>query len=455
MFYDLNLAVDGVGDQTRREMVAMAMQLGYTGVAANHTFTGIMADSDRCKIRPLELKMILSAAPAVAESARFHRQLLSIPHGQPFRQFSRITVVVESPAQANALNSGNPVLKTYDIIAVRPTNQKAFNQACTNSEVDIISLDLSQKLPFRLKMPIVKAAVERGVYFEICYGRTIFDPKARRELFANAQMLLAATRGRNIIVSSGARRALELRGPNDAANMSTFFGLKLESAKAAVSRNCKAVLMRGVMRKATHRDAIHITHTTETENAVDPDNLFNVPMDWDPLSLGGASADFIPMDNTADLALKRESPPSSLIGLAEDRIKSTSAGDGSSLFASLKATGQSVDYEKQTQIEDKSEGDSKVTASQAKGDSQMTAREAKGDAKVTVSQELDLLTGGLRFHSKARDPVEASASAKKENTLPSPVIAVRKQEIRDTKKKVEPEVEKLGSKKGKKRKRKK
>lgn len=52
-------------------------------------------------------------------------------------------------------------------------------------------------------------------------------------------MLLAAARGRNIIVSSGARRSLELRGPNDAANMSTLFGLNLESAKAAVSRNCK------------------------------------------------------------------------------------------------------------------------------------------------------------------------------------------------------------------------
>lgn len=57
--------------------------------------------------------------------------------------------------------------------------------------------------------------------------------------YLGGQMLLAAARGRNIIVSSGARRALEMRGPNDAANMSTLFGLNLESAKAAVSRNCK------------------------------------------------------------------------------------------------------------------------------------------------------------------------------------------------------------------------
>lgn len=33
-----------------------------------------------------------------------------------------------------------------------------------------------------------KISVQRGIYFEISYGRTIFDPKARRELFANAQV---------------------------------------------------------------------------------------------------------------------------------------------------------------------------------------------------------------------------------------------------------------------------
>jgi hypothetical protein len=135
MFYDLNLAIDGLGEQSRRELVAMAMQLGYSGVAANHNLTGIMVDSDRCRIYPLELKTILSAGPAVADSARFHRELLGVPHGCPFRQFTRITVVVENPTQANALNTGNPVLQTYDIVAVRPTNQKAFNQACSHSEV--------------------------------------------------------------------------------------------------------------------------------------------------------------------------------------------------------------------------------------------------------------------------------------------------------------------------------
>jgi hypothetical protein len=45
MFHDLSLGFEGVEDQTR-EVVAMALQLSYTGVASNHMLIGIMADSD-------------------------------------------------------------------------------------------------------------------------------------------------------------------------------------------------------------------------------------------------------------------------------------------------------------------------------------------------------------------------------------------------------------------------
>jgi hypothetical protein len=46
MFHDLSLGFEGVEDQTRREVMAMALQLGYTGVASNHMLIGNMADSD-------------------------------------------------------------------------------------------------------------------------------------------------------------------------------------------------------------------------------------------------------------------------------------------------------------------------------------------------------------------------------------------------------------------------
>ena len=34
-------------------------------------------------------------------------------------------------------------------------------------EVDLISLDMTQRLPFKLRPNLVKAAVARGIYFEV------------------------------------------------------------------------------------------------------------------------------------------------------------------------------------------------------------------------------------------------------------------------------------------------
>uniref|UniRef100_A0A7N2L6G0 Uncharacterized protein n=1 Tax=Quercus lobata TaxID=97700 RepID=A0A7N2L6G0_QUELO len=59
-----------------------------------------------------------------------------------------------------ALNSGNPVLKTYGLVAIKPLDQTVFDDACDNSEVDIIAIDFSERLPFRLKQAKVKAAIE-------------------------------------------------------------------------------------------------------------------------------------------------------------------------------------------------------------------------------------------------------------------------------------------------------
>ncbi|KAL3687633.1 hypothetical protein R1sor_013942 [Riccia sorocarpa] len=299
MFYDLNMQVDGVGDLARRELLAMAVQLGYSGIAANHVVTGHLGETDRCRIRPLELQTILSAAPGVAESAKFHRKLLGVPPGQPFRQFSRITLHIDNQNQANAVNSANPVLKSYDLVAVRPANQKMFNLACSQLEVDMISLDFTQRLPIRLKPQLVKAAVERGIYFEICYGRALLDPKARRELFINSKHLQEGARGRNIIVCSGARRPMEMRGPNDVANMATLFGFSQEQAKNSVSRTCKSLLLHGVSRK-TYKGAIYVERIpTQSKTSSGP---FDVPFDWDPLTMGGGSAEIFPEPETPPIS---------------------------------------------------------------------------------------------------------------------------------------------------------
>ena len=106
-------------------------------------------------------------------------------------------------------------------------------QASSSLQVDIISLDLGRRLPFRLKAKILAPALDRGVMLEISYACCLRDETSRQLLFSNAAALARATRGKNIILSSGARSAFELRSPYDAMNLATLFGLPMRLAKVS------------------------------------------------------------------------------------------------------------------------------------------------------------------------------------------------------------------------------
>lgn len=144
-FFDLNIpytalmppnnANSAAAKSTRIKILIKAMELGYTGIAYNRTIKGVMSDHDRCSIPLFTLSSLLNVAPFLSSSVNLHRDLLGVPRSSPFRQYTRLTVCVDNASQSQALNSGNPVLKTYDVVAVRPLNQNAFDHACEKAEV--------------------------------------------------------------------------------------------------------------------------------------------------------------------------------------------------------------------------------------------------------------------------------------------------------------------------------
>lgn len=142
-FFDLNIpypestrATKSTVESTRTKLAVKAMELGYTGIAYNRTIKGVMSDQHRCSITTLSLSSLLNILPVLTSSAKLHRDLLGIPSSTPFRQYTRLTVCVDNPSQAQSLNAGNPILKTYDLVAVKPSNQVAFDLACERMEVD-------------------------------------------------------------------------------------------------------------------------------------------------------------------------------------------------------------------------------------------------------------------------------------------------------------------------------
>ncbi|VFQ91452.1 unnamed protein product [Cuscuta campestris] len=291
-FFDLNIpylesdrrVIDKKSAKSMRlKLLIKAMELGYTGVAYNRTIKGVMSELDRCSISPFPLSSILKLSPSISSAVKLHRDLLTVPVSAPFRQYTRLTVMVDSPAQASVLNSGNPITKSYDVVAVMPLNQNAFDQACQISQVDVITIDFSQKMLFRLKQPMVKAAVQRGIYFEITYSSLLTDAQARRQMIPNAKLLVDWTRGRNIILTSAAPSVTELRGPHDVVNLSSLLGLSTEHAKSALSKNCRNLIEKASRKKSYYKGAIKV-EAISSGDSVEP--KFDDWLKWDPISSG-------------------------------------------------------------------------------------------------------------------------------------------------------------------------
>lgn len=177
---------------------------------------------------------------------------------------TRLDLTLSDTSQNQRLNS---LTQAYDIVALRPTNEKALLNACTSLECDVISLDLSVRLPYHFKFKMLSAAVSRGVRLEICYGPGVTGSglDARRNLIGNAMSLIRATRGRGIIVSSEARRALSLRAPWDVINLTCVWGLSQERGKEAICEEARKVTALAKLKRTSWRGIVDIVHGGEKD----------------------------------------------------------------------------------------------------------------------------------------------------------------------------------------------
>lgn len=109
-------------------------------------------------------------------------------------------------------------------------------------------------------------AIQRGVKFEICYGSGILNSDggtSRRNLISNATQLIRATRGRGIVISSEAKRALACRGPADIVNLAVLWGLGQEKGMEAVGNEARSVVVQAEMKRRSFRGVIDVVYGGE------------------------------------------------------------------------------------------------------------------------------------------------------------------------------------------------
>ena len=180
----------------------------------------------------------------------------------------RCTLHLSDPSQNHRLSALN---SAYDILAIRPDNEKSLQQACQSIDSDVISLDLSTRFLFYFKHKTMASALHRGIKFEICYGPGVLNSDggaSRRNLISNATQLIRATRGRGIVISSGAKRALACRGPADVVNLAVLWGLGQERGMEAVGGEARSVVVQAEIKRRSFRGVIDVVYGGEKPERV-------------------------------------------------------------------------------------------------------------------------------------------------------------------------------------------
>ena len=228
-FHDLNLLASNNENETT-QAISFLHELGYTVIALSTSISGKLPPNPAPKPLPHVL-------PAVT-------------------LLTRLTLTISDPSQNHRLAS---LQSSYDIIALRPIEEKSFTLACTSLECDLISLDLSQRLPFILRFKTISAALKRGIRFEICYSPGLIGGSdARRHLISGATALIRATRGRGLILSSEARGALGCRAPWDIINLAAVWGLGQDRGKEAVCEEAGKVIRLAQMKRQSFRGVVQV-----------------------------------------------------------------------------------------------------------------------------------------------------------------------------------------------------
>ena len=154
--------------------------------------------------------------------------------------------------------------RNYDILAVRPIDEKTLQLACGSLDCDIISLDMTQRLPFWFKFKPLSEAIKSGKRFEISYAAGVMgDSGMRRNLISNATQLIRASRGRGLVISSGAPSAVACRGPWDAINLAAVWGLGQERGYEAMTKECRSAVVAAQFKKTSYRGVTNVVYGGE------------------------------------------------------------------------------------------------------------------------------------------------------------------------------------------------
>lgn len=263
-YCDLNISAT---DPDLKATVLKALSLGYQTIAVNRYVTDTLAGSVEKEGGSKKRKKGHESGneSLVPPPVKLNISAMDLQRHKITREpiiLSRITITHSDPASP-FLSKYAGAIRQYDLIAITPENDVTLKQIVWSKvvDVDIISL-VPETSSFQLSRSLLRSAIERDIYFEICYGPCLTDIHARKQTIALSHFLHRTSRSGNIIITSQAKNPKQLRYPYDIINVGKFLGLSEFAAKAAIANMahnciyCATARRRGVSKCAVQINII-------------------------------------------------------------------------------------------------------------------------------------------------------------------------------------------------------
>lgn len=250
-------------------------------VALNHTHSGPIVGADPKSVIP---------------------DAADLPFNPPagLKVLRRITLIIDDLPPQHRLAA---LANAYDLLALRPTTERALQAATACTSADIVSLDLTQRFEKPFRRNALAQAHHAGVAIELCYGHALStDSGVRRAVISNAAQLIRNSRNRGIILGCGMAGPAAARGPADVVNLAAVWGLGQEKGMEGIGRLARDTVVAATLKRKSWRGVVDIVHggdnikPAQTEKSVEAmsagkggqkrkaDALGDVVMESKPLS---------------------------------------------------------------------------------------------------------------------------------------------------------------------------
>ena len=233
------------------ELLSCAILDNYQILSINQTRKGIILEEKK-STNDIVLNKEFLQELYIKNSLKFlNVQKSDLINWDKIKIYKRLTIEISDQKEIFQLTKPNNYLKSFDILVVKPKNDKIL-ESCLMSDLncDIINIDLYDKFSFMSKKKLFQTAADKGMFFEIEYGKFITDNESRNTFISNFILLNQVLKGKNIIISSGAENLFMMRNPEDIITiMETIFDMKKHIVYKMITENPIKAVIKSKQRK--------------------------------------------------------------------------------------------------------------------------------------------------------------------------------------------------------------